>query len=99
MDPTWLDRLDEAFENKLRLGIVSALISVESMDFGMMKKVTGGTDGNISIQSRKLEDMGYITAVKSFVDRKPKTTYTLTKQGREAFHAYVRLLEAVLKGK
>lgn len=98
MDPTWLDRLDEAFENKLRLAIVSALVSVESMDFAMLKRVTGGTDGNISIQSRKLEDMGYITLTKSFVDRKPKTTYRLTPGGREAFLAYVRLLEGVLRG-
>lgn len=98
MERTWLDRLDEAFENKLRLAIVSALIPVDAMDFAMLKKLTGATDGNLGAQTRKLEDLGYLTCTKGFAGRKPRTTYRLTPAGRQAFEDYVRLLERVLRG-
>lgn len=96
MEPTWLDRLDEAFENKLRLAIVSALIPVGDMDFAMLKKLTGATDGNLGAQARKLEDLGYVCSTRGFVGRKPRTTYHLTQTGRQAFERYVRLLQQVL---
>jgi len=98
VERNWLDRLDEAFENKLRLAIVSALISVENMDFAMLKKLTGATDGNLGAQARKLEDMGYVRSTKGFAGRKPKTTYQLTLTGRRAFEGYVHLLRRVLEG-
>jgi DNA-binding HxlR family transcriptional regulator len=98
MAPTWLEQLDEAFANNLRLAIISALLSGD-MDFNMLKKVTGGTDGNLSIQTRKLEEYGYLTSTKSFIDRKPRTTYKITIQGKEAFQHYVFMLERVLKNK
>lgn len=96
MAPTWLEQFDEAFANNLRLAIMTALISGD-MDFNMLKKVTGGTDGNLSIQTRKLEEYGYISSTKGFSGRKPRTTYQITNQGKEAFHYYVSLLEQVLK--
>ena len=96
MAPTWLEQFDEAFANNLRLAIMTALISGD-MDFNMLKKLTGGTDGNLSIQTRKLEEYGYITSSKSFIDRKPRTTYKITTSGKEAFQHYVSLLEQVLK--
>lgn len=96
MAPTWLEQFDEAFANNLRLAIMTALISGD-MDFNMLKKLTGGTDGNLSIQTRKLEEYGYITSSKSFIDRKPRTTYKITESGKKAFHHYVSLLEQVLK--
>lgn len=96
MAPTWLEQFDEAFANNLRLAIMTALISGD-MDFNMLKKLTGGTDGNLSIQARKLEEYGYITSSKSFIDRKPRTTYKMTTSGKEAFQHYVSLLEQVLK--
>jgi DNA-binding HxlR family transcriptional regulator len=96
MAPTWLEQFDEAFANNLRLAIMTALISGD-MDFNMLKKLTGGTDGNLSIQTRKLEEYGYITSSKSFIDRKPRTTYKMTASGKEAFQHYVSLLEQVLK--
>lgn len=96
---TLMNKFDDAFANNLRLAIISALFPVEGMDFTMLKKITGGTDGNLSIQARKLEEIGYILAKKDFVDRKPKTTYCITDQGREAFRQYVALLEQAIKSK
>lgn len=99
MSPTLMNQLDDAFTNALRLAIVSALFPVEGMDFTMLKKITGGTDGNLSIQARKLEEVDYIQVEKDFVDRKPKTTYRLTDKGREAFRQYVSLLEEAIRDK
>lgn len=96
MAPTWVEQFDEAFANNLRLAIMTSLLSGD-MDFNMLKKVTGGTDGNLSIQSRKLEEYGYISSSKSFIDRKPRTTYKMTEQGKEAFCHYVSLLERIVK--
>ena len=55
------------------------------------------TDGNLSVHMRTLEDGGYVTVTKSFVNRKPRTEYSLTAQGRTAFQEYIQTLEEIVK--
>ncbi len=49
-----------------------------------MKELTGETDGNLGANLRRLEEDGYLSAAKEFVDRKPVTWYSLTARGRIA---------------
>ncbi len=81
---------------RLRLGILCALTVQESLTFPALRDLMETTDGNLSVQARKLEDAGYITCVKKFVARRPSTSYKLTGRGRTALRDYVETLSAIL---
>ncbi len=89
--------LDELIHSKLRLGIMSMLISVEFAEFSVLKNKLQATDGNLSANLRKLEEAGYIGVVKTFVDRKPQSRYSITDKGRTAFVKYIENLERLIK--
>jgi DNA-binding MarR family transcriptional regulator len=81
--------IDDVIHGRLRLGIMAYLAKTEAADFSELKDALKASQGNLSIQLRKLEDAGYITIDKSFVDRKPLTRARLTRAGRKAFVEYL----------
>ena len=89
--------LDKLIHERLRLGIVSALASTESMSFGDLKNLLQTTDGNVSVHARKLEEAGYISCEKSFKGRVPLTEYKITSAGRGALERYLNHMEALIK--
>ena len=46
----------------------------------------------------KLEEAGYVTVEKRFVQRKPQTLYRMTEAGRAALTEYVQALKQLLGG-
>lgn len=90
------DELNPLLHSQLRLAIMSLLISVEEADFSFIKEKTEATSGNISVQISKLEDAGYLEVTKSFVNKRPNTSYTITKKGVNAFEQYVNTLSQYL---
>jgi len=88
--------LDELIHSKLRLGIMSMLISVEYAEFSVIKNKLQATDGNLSANLRKLEEAGYIEVEKIFVGRKPQSRYSITDKGRSAFENYISNLEKLI---
>jgi len=58
---------------------------VENCDFNYLKKVTETTQGNLSIQLKKLRESDYISIEKSFENNYPKTNCSITKIGVKAF--------------
>ncbi len=87
---------DPAFQAQARLAIMAALISKTTLDFKELKEITGTTDGNLSTHTIKLEEWGYLKIKKTFVGRRPKSTYQLTTKGKEAFEKYVEALNNIL---
>ena len=85
-------KLDPLLHSELRLAIVSILAGVEEADFTFIKKQTGATAGNLSVQIDKLSAAAYISVEKGFKGKMPRTTCRLTETGREAFKAYVEAL-------
>ena len=75
---------------------MSILAGVESADFTFIKKQTGATAGNLSVQIDKLTTAGYITVEKGFKGKMPCTTCKITPEGRDAFQAYVDSLKEYL---
>ena len=73
-----LDSLDEVIHQKVRLGIMSALMARGDADFRFLKETLSVTDGNLSIHLSKLEEAGYVHSAKEFVRKKPHTTYAPT---------------------
>lgn len=88
--------LDPLLLTELRLMIMSILMQLEVVDFAHIKSVTGATSGNISVQIDKLAEAGYLVMEKSFVGKRPQTTYTITELGREAFFKHFEALKSYL---
>jgi len=92
-----LPELDRLIHERIRLGIVSALASNESLSFNDLKRVLKTTDGNLSVHARKLEEAEYISCDKFFEGRVPRTEYRLTAAGRRALAEYLDQMEAWIR--
>ena len=90
------NELDPLIHERLRLGILSALIVQESLTFTELRDLLQTTDGNLSVQARRLETAGYVTCDKKFEDRKPKSTYRISAAGRVALGEYLDTLSSLL---
>lgn len=88
-----LPELDRLIHERIRLGIVSALATNESLSFNDLKRILKTTDGNLSVHARKLEEAEYISCVKYFEGRVPRTEYRLTTPGRRALARYLDQME------
>ena len=75
---------------------MSILIGVESADFVFLRKQTGATAGNLSVQIDKLQRAGYIEVEKSFRGKMPCTVCRMTDTGQEAFAEYVDALKSYI---
>ncbi len=84
--------LDPLIHERLRLGILSALAVQESLSFTELRDLLGTTDGNLSVQARRLESAGYVICEKKFENRKPRSTYRLSRAGRAALEEYLETL-------
>lgn len=91
-----IQKINEVIHGRLRLGIMAYLIGAGHSDFVTLKNHLQTSDGNLSIHLRKLEEAGYITVEKSFVDRKPRTEITMTPSGRQALINYLDSLSSVI---
>ncbi len=91
-----LDNLDKAFENKIRLGIMSALYVNDFLDFNSLKNLLDVTDGNLASHLKALEKREYVVFKKAFVNRKPNTKYYATVDGKNAFRQHIEAIEKLL---
>lgn len=92
-----LPELDRLIHERIRLGIVSALAVNDALTFTALKQLLRTTDGNLSVHARKLEEAAYITCLKQFQGRVPKTEYRLTAAGRRALERYLGHMEALIR--
>lgn len=92
--PSALDRL---IHDRTRLAIVSALAANATLSFTELKALIGLSDGNLSVHARKLEDAGYVTCLKAFEGRMPKTEFKLTEAGHRALRQYLDHMEAIIR--
>ena len=91
-----LPELDPVVHGKLRLAVLSLLVTVDEADFTWLREKTGSTDGNLGAQMLKLEEAGYVSMEKRFAGRKPQTVYRMTPAGRAALSNYVAAIKSLL---
>ena len=89
-------KLDPLLHSELRLAVMSILAGVDSAEFSYIKKQTGATSGNLSVQLDKLSAADYISVEKSFKGKVPCTTCKITPAGLAAFENYVNSLKEYL---
>ncbi|WP_300598605.1 transcriptional regulator [Niabella sp.] len=92
-----IEKLNKDFESRVRLGIMSVLVVNGWVDFLEMKEHLGVTDGNLASHITALEAKKYIEVKKEFVGKKTKTSYKITRTGKEAFVQHINALGRLLK--
>lgn len=90
-------KLDPILHSELRLAVISILAGVDEADFTYLKKQTGATSGNLSVQIDKLTAAGYIAVEKGFKGKMPRTSCKITTAGQKAFNKYVDALKEYLQ--
>jgi DNA-binding PadR family transcriptional regulator len=92
-----IENLNKAFENRIRLGVMSALLVNDWMDFNTLKELLDVTDGNLASHLSALEKAGYIEVRKVFIGKKPNTSYAASDEGRKAFKEHLDALESLIR--
>ncbi len=92
-----IEHINKAFENRIRLGIMSVLMVNENTDFNSLKEMLQVTDGNLASHVAALEKAEYVKVHKQFVGRKPQTLYSATFAGRKAFMEHLDAIEKLIK--
>jgi DNA-binding MarR family transcriptional regulator len=87
---------NKAFDNVLRLRIMSILMVNDRYDFNSFKALLQVTDGNLASHLKHLEQAEFLLVEKSFAGRKPLTTYGATEKGRKAFRSHLEFLEHLI---
>ena len=91
-----LHKMNKVFDSRMRLGIMSALMVNEWVEFKVLKELLGASDGNLASHLKALEKHEYIEVRKMFVGRKPQTSYKVTLLGEKAFKKHLDALEELL---
>jgi DNA-binding transcriptional ArsR family regulator len=91
-----IENLDPVVHAPARLMILAYLAGVVSADFTFLLSQTGLTRGNLSTHISRLDEAGYVDVRKEFIDRVPRTLYTLTEEGRKAIQTYRENMRRVI---
>jgi hypothetical protein len=92
-----IQHLNKVFDSRIRLGIMSALMMNEDVNFNFLKELLDITDGNLASHLKQLEENKYLKVKKVFIGRKTNTSYTITAQGEKAFKAHLSSLEKMIR--
>jgi DNA-binding MarR family transcriptional regulator len=90
-------QLDRIIHERGRLAIMSMLAASAELSFTVLRDTLEMTDGNLTTHVRTLQEAGYVSIAKSYRNRRPLTTVSLTTAGRQAFAQYVALLERIVE--
>ena len=91
------ENINKLLESKVRLGIMSMLVVNDNMDFNSLKQMLAVTDGNLASHISALEKSKYIKINKTFIGKKPNTSYSVSAIGRKAFNEHLDALELLIR--
>lgn len=97
MNPEPFLQIDRVIHEKGRLAIMSMLAATSELSFTELRDSLGMTDGNITTHIRTLQEAGYIAVTKSYHEKRPLTTCSLTPAGRQSFTDYIALLDQIVR--
>ncbi len=88
--------LNKLFDSRVRLGIMSALLVNDTVNFNDLKELLQVTDGNLASHTKALEEANIIKIKKSFIGKKTNTNYSITKTGEKLFNQHIEALEKMI---
>ena len=89
--------IDRVVHSPARLKILAFLAAVDSADFIFLMNQVDLTRGNLSSHLNTLEEAGYISIQKEFVDKVPRTLIRLTDEGRAAIQDYRAQMSTIIE--
>ena len=89
-----LPKFDRMFHQAVRTRL-AALLYRQVSSFSDLKAALAITDGNLDAHLRKLSAAGYLHS-EMVVEGRPRTVYSLSPSGVNAFEAYLDALEDLL---
>jgi DNA-binding transcriptional ArsR family regulator len=78
-----------------RLAILTVLSSCASADFVFLQKITRLSKGNLSVQLTNLEQAGLVIVRKEIVDKKTRTTVSLSRRGISELADYWKTMDQI----
>ncbi len=90
-------KIDRVIHEPVRLAIMNCLYEREFVDFNGLLEEFALTRGNLASHIKRLEQARYIEVIKTFRQRIPHTTYTLTTKGRQAYINYWDFIDEIRK--
>lgn len=78
---------------------MSILMVNDWVDFNTLKEMLDVTDGNLASHITALEKTKYIDVRKSFIGKKPNTSFAISKEGKLAFKEHLDALEQLIKNR
>ncbi len=91
-------KLNELFRSPIRFSIMAALARAESLDFKDLRDAIQVSDSVLSKQLAALEQADYVKIKKSFAGKMPRTSASLTANGREAWAGHLQTLRDIAEG-
>lgn len=80
--------LNRVIHEPVRLAILKVLSTAKEADFTFLLTTLGLTKGNLATHVNSLEAASYIEVSKELVGKMPRTTYKITKLGRQEFEKH-----------
>ena len=93
--PEVLSSLNRLVHEPARLAILTVLAAWETADFTFLQTATALTRGNLSVQLSRLEESQLVSLQKAFLNKKSRTTISITILGRSQLESYWRSMEEV----
>lgn len=87
--------LDDVIHAPVRLSIMAALATADSIDFRTLRDLLQVSDSLLSKHLTTLEGAGYVTVRKGHEGRRPRTWLRLTSAGQEAYRRYLEVLTSI----
>ena len=97
MNPESFQKIDRVIHEAGRMAIMSLLAATDEMSFTEIRDTLHLTDGNLSVHVKTLQQAGYVAVTKTVMNRRPRTTCSLTPQGRKAFRNYLDVLAEIVR--
>jgi DNA-binding HxlR family transcriptional regulator len=92
-----IHNINKIFESRVRLGIMSALMVNDWLDFSSIKDLLQLSDGNLASHMKTLETNNLVEMKKQFIGRKPSTSYRITNLGKSEFESHLKALENLIQ--
>lgn len=88
--------IDPVLHAPARLQIAAVLARVDDVEFATLREIAEVSDSVLSKHLSALSEAGYVKLTKAKQDGRQRTWAAFTSQGRKAFAAHMRALQALV---
>lgn len=88
-------QLVDDFTHPVRFSMMAVLAGVNKLDFASVRDHLQVSDSVLSRQASHLEKLDAIKVQKGYVGKRPRTWFSLTKQGRQMWTGHIAALQAI----